>query len=102
MPRDILAADPMTLAGDEHADLVDAWDAAVAKAEAGGAKWKPINPAAILATDQYSDRPELRRELTRSHVRLPAVPFVPFIESWPCPRFTKPTPCEWSTLAQPL
>ena len=74
MPRDIFNADPSTLTDAEHAQLVSAWDAALEKALEGGAKWTPVNPAAIIATDQHADRPELRRELTRSHVRLPYFP----------------------------
>ena len=72
--RDIRTADPLTLTDVEHAELVSAWDAALAEADAAGVKWRPINPAAIIATNQYADRPDLRRELTRSGiVRLPYV-----------------------------
>ncbi len=74
MPRDILTADPLTLTDAEHAELVSAWDAALEKALEGGAKWTPVNPAAIIATGQFADRPQLRRELTRSTVRLPYFP----------------------------
>ncbi len=72
MPRDILTADPLTLSDTEHAELVSVWDAALTKAlDEGGAEYRPVNPAAIIAGDQYRDRPAIRRELTRSHVRLP-------------------------------
>ncbi len=72
MPRDILTANPADLTDAEHAELVSAWDAALTKAQQGGAKWAPVNPAAILATNKHADRPDLRRALTRSTVRLTA------------------------------
>lgn len=72
MPRDIRTADPIHLTDTEQAELASAWDAALAEAGAAGVKWTHVNPAAIIATNQYADRPDLRRELTRSTVRLPA------------------------------
>ena len=74
MQRDIRTADPLTLNAADHAELVSAWEAALAKADAAGVKSTPVNPAVIIATGQYADRPDLRRELTRSGiVRLPYV-----------------------------
>ena len=68
--RDIMTADPSTLTDTEHAEVCAAWDAALERALASGVKPAPINPATIIATGQFADRPQLRRELTRTHVRL--------------------------------
>ena len=57
MPRDIPTVDPADLTDTEHAELVSAWDAAVTKAQQGGAKWTPVNPAAIIATNQFRRPP---------------------------------------------
>ena len=75
--KTLIQADPSTLTADQHARVEALWEKALADAEAGNVRSIPVDPAAIIATGKLNGRelsPKQRRELTRTHVRLPFVP----------------------------